>query len=104
MCDPSAMADHERSEVEAGAALLKALASPARLAIVLELQHEARCVHELVEALGASQPLVSQHLRTLREAGVIAGTRRGREIEYRVADHHIVHIALDAINHATELS
>ena len=92
----------DRSDVEAGADLLKALSSPLRLAIVLELEHEARCVHELVEAVGASQPLVSQHLRRLREAGVIAGTRRGKEIEYAIADHHILHIVLDAISHATE--
>ena len=97
------MAGEERSDVEAGAALLKALASPLRLAIVLELQHDARCVHELVEALGASQPLVSQHLRTLREAKVITGSRRGREVEYRLADEHVLHIALDAIAHAAEL-
>ena len=96
------MARDERSDVEAGAALLKALASPLRLAIVLELQHEARCVHELVEALGASQPLVSQNLRTLREAQVIAGTRRGREIEYHLADHHVLHVVQDAIAHALE--
>jgi ArsR family transcriptional regulator len=98
------MADDERSDVEAGAALLKALASPLRLAIVLELQHEARCVHELVEALGASQPLVSQHLRTLREAEDIEGTRRGREIEYRLQDDHVLHIVVDAVAHATERS
>ena len=96
------MADGERSDVEAGAALLKALASPLRLAIVLELQHDARCVHELVEALGASQPLVSQNLRTLREAQVIEGTRRGREIEYRLKDDHVLHIVVDAVAHATE--
>lgn len=102
VCDPSPVARGEHSDVEAGAALLRALASPLRLAIVLELQHEARCVHELVEALGASQPLISQHLRTLREAQVIAGTRRGREIEYRLADDHILHVVQDAIAHAVE--
>jgi ArsR family transcriptional regulator len=96
------VARDERSDVEAGAALLKALASPLRLAIVLELQHEPRCVHELVEALRASQPLVSQNLRTLREAQVIVGTRRGREIEYHLTDHHVLHVVQDAIAHALE--
>ena len=102
VCDPSCVAADDRTDVEAGAALLKALASPLRLAIVLELQHEARCVHELVDALGASQPLVSQHLKTLRDAGLIAGTRRGREIEYRLADEHVLHVVQDAIAHALE--
>ena len=90
-------------ELEAGARLLRALASPLRLAIVKELQTgEPKCVHDLVDALGVTQPLVSQHLRTLREAKVITGSRRGREVEYRLADEHVLHIALDAIAHANE--
>jgi ArsR family transcriptional regulator, zinc-responsive transcriptional repressor len=92
-------------ELAAGAKLLRALASPLRLAIVRELDGgKARCVHELVDALGVAQPLVSQHLRTLREAKVITGSRRGREVEYRLADDHVSHIALDAIAHANERS
>ena len=90
------------SEVEAAAELLKAFAHPLRLAIVLEVQHGARCVHDLTEALDAAQPLVSQHLRILRQAEILVGERRGREIAYSIADHHVIHIALDAIEHANE--
>jgi len=39
--------------------LLKALAAPLRIGIVTELASGPRCVHELVDALGAPQPLVS---------------------------------------------
>ena len=60
--------------------LLKALAAPLRIGIVTELASGPRCVHELVDALGAPQPLVSQHLRVLRGAQVVRGARRGREI------------------------
>jgi len=87
----------------AGSELLKALASPIRLAIVDELSHGPRCVHELVTALGLAQPLVSQHLRNLRSARVIKGTRRGREIAYELVDDHVTRIAHDAIAHATEI-
>ena len=87
---------------EAGAELLKALASPVRLAIVDELGRGPRCVHELVDALDAPQPLVSQHLRLLRSARLITGERRGREIAYSLVDDHVGHIARDAIAHATE--
>ncbi len=82
--------------------LLRALAAPLRIAIVTELASGARCVHELVAALDAPQPLVSQHLRVLRAAGVVAGSRRGREIEYRLTDEHIAHIVADAVSHARE--
>ncbi len=47
--------------LESAADLLRALANGHRLAIVSEQRAGARCVHELVEALGVSQPLVSQH-------------------------------------------
>ncbi len=90
------------TEIEAAAELLKAFAHPLRLAIVLEVQHEERCVHDLADALDVSQPLVSQHLRILRQAGVLTGRRRGREMAYSIADHHVIHIALDAIEHANE--
>jgi DNA-binding transcriptional ArsR family regulator len=84
--------------------LLRALAAPIRVAIVTELGTGERCVHELVESLGAAQPLVSQHLRVLRGAGVVRGNRRGREIAYSLVDEHIAHIVADAVSHAREAS
>jgi DNA-binding transcriptional ArsR family regulator len=84
--------------------LLRALAAPLRIAIVTELRGGGRCVHELVEATAAPQPLVSQHLRVLRGAGVVRGSRRGREIEYALTDEHIAHIVADAVVHAKEVS
>jgi ArsR family transcriptional regulator len=90
------------SQLAAAAELLKAFAHPLRLAIVLEVRGGERCVHDLVSTLDAGQPLVSQHLKILRQAGVLTGRRRGREIAYSIADDHVVHIALDAIAHANE--
>ena len=88
--------------LQEAAELLRALASPHRLAIVRELEVEPRCVHELVEALGVSQPLVSQHLRVLRASHLVRAERRGREIAYSLSDGHVAHIAHDAVVHATE--
>jgi DNA-binding transcriptional ArsR family regulator len=82
--------------------LLRALASPLRVAIVTQLGAGPRCVHDLVDALDVTQPLVSQHLRVLRAAGVVRGERRGREIEYSLTDEHIAHIVADAVSHARE--
>ena len=90
------------SDLEAAAQLLRAFGHPLRLAIVLEVRNQERCVHDLVEALDASQPLVSQHLKVLKQAGVLTGRRRGREMAYAIADEHVIHIALDAIEHANE--
>ncbi len=87
----------------AGAAeLLRALGTPHRLAIILELAANPRCVHELVERVGISQSLASQHLRVLRTTGLVTGTRRGKETVYTLADEHVAHIARDAVAHGAE--
>ncbi|KAA2266188.1 winged helix-turn-helix transcriptional regulator [Solihabitans fulvus] len=82
--------------------LLRALAAPVRIAIVLQLREADRCVHELVEALGVAQPLISQHLRVLKSAGVVDGERHGREVVYRLVDEHLSHIVVDAVVHVEE--
>lgn len=98
---PTTVSGHRR--LEAASDLLRALANPHRLAIVLELGDGPRCVHELVETLGVSQPLASQHLRVLKAVGLVRSERRGREIAYSLADEHVSHIANDAVVHAKEM-
>lgn len=83
----------------AAGALLRALASPVRIAIVLELSTGERRVHELVAALGVARPLVSQHLRVLRQVRAVRGRRHGHEIAYRLVDEHLARIVLDAVTH-----
>src|ERR1700741_3383602 len=91
-----------REILDAAGELLRALAAPVRIAIVLQLRESARCVHELVDALAVPQPLVSQHLRILKSAGVVAGKRWGREVMYRLVDHHMTDIVVAAVTHAAE--
>ena len=91
-----------RDVLETAGDLLRALAAPVRIAIVLQLRSSARCVHELVDALGVPQPLVSQHLRILKSAGVVAGERSGREVVYRLGDDHLADIVVAAVTHAAE--
>ena len=91
-----------REVLDTAGDLLRALAAPVRIAIVLQLCQSPRSVHELVDALDVPQPLVSQHLRILKTAGVVAGERSGREVQYRLVDHHLAHIVIDAVTHAGE--
>ncbi|GLZ39596.1 metalloregulator ArsR/SmtB family transcription factor [Actinokineospora sp. NBRC 105648] len=101
---PVVRASHRRPAMTLTAAgdLLRALAAPVRIAIVLELREADRCVHELVEALSVAQPLISQHLRVLKSAGVVYGERHGREVVYRLVDEHLSHIVVDAVAHVEE--
>jgi DNA-binding transcriptional ArsR family regulator len=90
------------SQLAEAAELLRALGTPHRLAIVLELADSPRCVHELVDRLGISQSLASQHLRVLRTIGLVSAARRGKETLYTLADEHVAHIARDALTHGAE--
>jgi ArsR family transcriptional regulator, zinc-responsive transcriptional repressor len=82
--------------------LFRVLASPVRVAIVDLLADGEYMVHQLVEATGLAQPLVSQHLRVLRDARLVRRVRRGREMTYALRDAHVAHIVRDAIAHAKE--
>ena len=55
--------------------VLRALADPVRERIVELLADEQLCVCHLTEELELAQPLVSHHLRILREAGLVEGER-----------------------------
>ncbi|MDQ3553844.1 MAG: metalloregulator ArsR/SmtB family transcription factor [Chloroflexota bacterium] len=65
--------------------LLQALADPIRLTIVRELAGQPEvCACDFTSCCDVSQPTISHHLKVLREAGVIAGERRGTWIFYRL--------------------
>jgi ArsR family transcriptional regulator, zinc-responsive transcriptional repressor len=91
-----------RTVLDTAGDLLRALAAPVRIAIVLQLRESARCVHELVDILDIPQPLVSQHLRILKSAGVVDGERSGREVLYHLVDHHLTDIVVAAVTHSAE--
>lgn len=99
---PAAGPVRDPATLTAAGDLLRALAAPVRIAIVLHLREADMCVHDLVDALGVPQPLVSQHLRVLKTAGVVSGTRQGREVIYSLVDDHLAHIVADAVAHAEE--
>ncbi len=65
-------------DVQELAALAKALGHPARIAILRTLAQKQRCIcGEIVEVLPLSQATVSQHLKALKEAGLIKGEVEG---------------------------
>ncbi len=65
------------------AQLLKALAHPARIAILQQLMKSNTCIcGDLVEELGLAQATISQHLKELKNAGLIQGTIDGVSVCY----------------------
>lgn len=65
------------------AVMLKAMAHPARIAILQEIIKANACIcGDLVTELGLAQPTISQHLKELKNAGLIQGTIEGVSICY----------------------
>ncbi|MFM9422571.1 MAG: hypothetical protein RIR06_1032 [Bacteroidota bacterium] len=74
--------EYKQTEI-AMADVLKAMGHPARLAIISELVKRKTCVcGELVNTLPLAQATVSQHLKALKNAGVIQGTITGTNVCY----------------------
>jgi DNA-binding transcriptional ArsR family regulator len=65
---------------------LKALADPVRvqlMSILLAQREEGVCTCDLAPAVGLTEATVSHHLKQLREAGLVEGTRKGTNVYYR---------------------
>lgn len=72
------------SVVEVEDRVFQALADPSRRAIFESLTRGEAAVKELTARFEISQPAVSQHLATLKDAGLVSGRREGRRVYYRV--------------------
>ncbi len=68
---------------------LKLLAHPERLRILDAIRRDSECVCHLEAMLGKPQPYVSQQLRLLREAGLIADEKQGQNVFYRLSDETV---------------
>lgn len=65
------------------AQVAKAFAHPARVAIIQHLLKTNACINgDLVQEVGLAQPTISQHLRELKEIGIIQGTIEGSSVSY----------------------
>ena len=65
------------------ATMLKALGHPARIAIIQHIIKSNTCIcGDLVDELGLAQPTISQHLKGLKNAGIIQGTIEGTSVCY----------------------
>ena len=85
-CTPPARADSvEVPDDDALAAMAKAIAHPARIAILRLLAHRETCATgDVVAELPLAQSTVSEHLRILREAGLVQGEIEGPRTRYCV--------------------
>ncbi|RNE49677.1 ArsR/SmtB family transcription factor [Corynebacterium alimapuense] len=90
------------SGIVQAAELFKILGNPSRLELLCAIERTPLAVGALAEVTGLSQPLTSQHLRTLRQANLVTAERQGKEVIYRIADLHVSHVIADALIHVLE--
>ena len=93
------MLEKDKAAIEKLAALFSVLAEPTRLKLLRLLspqrEPDALCVNALAYHLGVTQPAVSQHLKLLKNAGLVKGEKRGYRVHYFVKR--------EALNKAQEL-
>ena len=79
------------------AELLKAIAHPTRLQIVVELLKGTKCVTDIQDILPASQSNISQHLTVLRNAGIVSFAQDGSQRCYFVSRPKLVSVILNQL-------
>lgn len=72
---------------------LKALSEETRINIIKLLLEKEYCVRALAKKLGTSEASVSQHLKILREAGILIGEKRGYFTHYQIKLNKILWIS-----------
>ena len=72
--------------IKAASQGLRAIAHELRLSVLCLLLERPMCVHELIEATGAAQSNLSQHLAKMRMLGILENEKRGQEVIYRIAN------------------
>ncbi|HST66206.1 MAG TPA: metalloregulator ArsR/SmtB family transcription factor [Mycobacteriales bacterium] len=95
-CPPIAGAPLSADEAVELAAVLKALADPARLRLLSVIQAAEggeACQCDLTAPVGLSQPTVSHHLRVLHEAGLVTREKRGSWAYYRAVPARLAAVA-----------
>jgi ArsR family transcriptional regulator len=82
------------------AAAQRALCDPTRAQIVRALGVGPLAVTDLTRVIGRQRTVTSQHLRVLREAGLVEARRQGRSVYYRLTSVPAVHVAQTALEAA----
>ncbi len=84
--------------------ILKMLADPTRLKIILALMNSDKCVNELVELVGPTQSAISHQLNTLKTNNLVKCTKVGNKVVYSVADEHVNQVVNLCLVHAKEIA
>lgn len=77
------------SRTDLQAKLFRGFGDPSRLGILDALRSGPMTVSEIVNAIGLSQPNVSNHLACLRDCGLVVAEQQGRYVAYHLSDDRV---------------
>ncbi len=86
-------------DVDQGSKVLKLLGDKTRLTMICLLDKSECCVCEFVEMFDVSQPSISQHLRKLKDAGLIQERRNGQWMYYSLVKDNESYPLIQAVLH-----
>ncbi|MFQ5440936.1 MAG: ArsR/SmtB family transcription factor [Nitrosopumilaceae archaeon] len=76
-----------------GVSLLKCICDDTRFEILEMLQKEKElCVSDFVEKLKKDQPLISHHLKTLKNCGIVKSRDEGKKAMYKISNNHLAEL------------
>lgn len=78
--------------------ILSVFSNKVRLDLIVCLSHREQNVAQLIKSCGLSQSAVSQHLKKLREAGIVATKRDGREVYYYLVSPQVARLSRSLLN------
>jgi len=90
---PSQVNDKNRFKAK----IFKALSDPVRLNIIEFLRNEEKCVCEIIPEAKLIQPIVSRHLKILKDAGLVIDRKEGNRRLYSITDLRVFKI-VDCLN------
>src|SRR6266849_2169134 len=79
------------------------ICEPTRTQIVRALSPGALSAGDLAAILGRSKSATSQHLRVLRDGGIVSAKRRGRAVFYMLVDGPMVELTVEVLNRAASI-
>ncbi len=80
------MQEIPKDKIQRASEGLRAIAHELRLTVLCQLLNGPMCVAELMQATGASQSNLSQHLTRMRMMGIVENEKRGQRVFYRIAN------------------
>ena len=89
-------------EAQEMAEFFAALSDTTRLRLISLLAAEEFCVCDLAQQLGMTESAISHQLRTLRAARLVRYRKEGRQVFYRLHDHHVVALYRTVQEHLAE--